>query len=165
MPGWDGTGECKAAVSIRGGARLRGTFGSVPGNERSLSGIGFRSVRRLLSITLLLLLVLPSLAATLLQNTDANVPVCCRAKGNHHCMMLPELVTRDGMAVRMARERCPAFPKWTAWVSSPLSPAALAQSGISVVVISPNAILQAEAHYRFAWSRSRQRRGPPSLLS
>ena len=121
---------------------------------------------RLISITLLLLFVLPSFAASLLQNTDANVPVCCRAKGKHHCMMmLPETVSRDGMAVSVIREKCPAFPKSTTWASSQLSAAPQAQSGISAIVTSPSAILQAEAHYRIAWSRSRQKRGPPSLLS
>jgi hypothetical protein len=122
-------------------------------------------VRRLLSITLLLLFVLPSFAASLLQNTDSNVPVCCRAKGKHHCMMMvPETVSRGGVSISVVREKCPAFPKSTAWASSQLT-VPQSQSGIAAIVTSPNAILQAEAHYRIAWSRSRQKRGPPSLLS
>ena len=129
-------------------------------------------MRRLLSIALLLLFLLPSFAASFLQSTDANLPACCRAKGKHHCMMgmmgmrmAQETASRRGFTVGILWEKCPLFPKSTAWGSSQPGTAPPAQSGPVALVTAPNAILQAEAHYRIAWSRSRQKRGPPPLLA
>ena len=118
-------------------------------------------VRRVLSITLFLLLLLPSFVASLLQTSDASVPVCCRAKGKHHCMMVTKMDSSRDTAADAIRERCPAFPKATAWASSQVGTARPSHSEFAIIVTTPGAILQAEVSYRIAWSRSRQKRGPP----
>jgi len=126
--------------------------------------IGFREVRRVLSITLLVLFLWPYLAASFLQTTEASLPMCCRAKGKHHCMMAAMTRSRQGVAVGIVREKCPAFPKATAWSRSQPGTAQQEQSDCVKIVADPNVIRQIEAEYRIAWSRSRQKRGPSSLL-
>lgn len=121
-------------------------------------------MRRFLSTTLLLLLVLPAFAAALLQTTDVDVPMCCKAKGKHHCLMsIPERVSKGGIAAGVVRENCPSLPRPSVSASSQLT-SPQEQLGLAVTVTSPKPILQAEARYRSLWGRSRQKRGPPTLL-
>ena len=122
-------------------------------------------MRRVLSITLFVLLLLPTFWASLFQTTGETVPVCCRAKGKHHCMMMAELSSKLGSVTGVIGERCPAYPKGTAWSSSQPGTLRPNQSETVPVQAAPSTSLKAETFYRIAWSRSRQKRGPPSFLS
>ena len=128
---------------------------------------GILTVRRIVCITLLLLVGLP-LISPLFAATRAvsDLPACCRRDGRHHCMMLSvdQTLTTGGahhhfMAMH---ERCP------------FDPAAVQTTGVHLLSSPrPQAIAaalhnncafritQAEALYRISFDRARQKRGPP----
>jgi hypothetical protein len=134
--------------------------------ERSLRYT--HQVRQILSIFLVLLIGFPLVAPMFAAIPEANLPACCRKNGAHHC---------DGMAMEMmhaapsghvfsdAGGLCPFYPKSTAAVQ--LHPVFLASSQVRFadVVAHPTGQPQTEARYRIAYSRSRQKRGPPVILS
>lgn len=66
-------------------------------------------MRRALSISLILLLWMPALAALLPGSEDVRLPLCCRRAGAHHCAMDSGQDAGSGTAVR-ASSRCSQFP-------------------------------------------------------
>ncbi|MGH9596895.1 MAG: hypothetical protein ACRD3K_08875, partial [Edaphobacter sp.] len=69
-------------------------------------------MRRLLSIALLAVFGLPFVSPlfALTATSDANLPVCCRRNGRHHCMMSAEeraTLSPDTQAFNAPPERCP----------------------------------------------------------
>jgi hypothetical protein len=119
----------------------------------------------MMALTVAFLIGLPLFASFLPFNAATTLPVCCRRSGQHHCMgAMPESAATDqGPAV--VAPRCPRFP------AASLLPQTLAfvaydanSTGIDLFV-RPAALPQAEARYRIAFARSRQKRGPPVLLS
>ncbi|HEV2688034.1 MAG TPA: hypothetical protein VGV35_05755 [Bryobacteraceae bacterium] len=91
------------------------------------------------------------------------LPPCCRRDGKHHCAMTDMIAAADETpSVRPAP--CPLFPKQgvTANIAS-ATPAPPTQVFVTLVLTEPAAKAQTEALYRISHSRSRQKRGPPSL--
>ena len=131
------------------------------------------------SAVLLLLLFSLSLTATFaLADSESKLPECCRRAGKHHCASMAsmdpgmEASMQDGMqqssgpAVRPAAAKCPYSPH--GGPSSPYGKIPLARAARIVVaplVSHPAGAAQTEALYRISFSRVRQKRGPPSLLS
>ena len=66
-------------------------------------------MRRALSISLILLLWMPALAALLPGSEDVRLPFCCRRQGVHHCAMDSGQDAGSGHAVK-ATSRCSQFP-------------------------------------------------------
>ncbi len=70
-------------------------------------------MRRALSISLIVLLWLPAVAALLPGSGDARLPFCCRRSGAHHCAMDAETNSAQtgstGLTVK-APSRCAQFP-------------------------------------------------------
>lgn len=66
-------------------------------------------MRRALSISLILLLWMPALAALLPGSEDVRLPFCCRRQGAHHCAMDSGQNADSGPAVK-ASSRCSQFP-------------------------------------------------------
>ena len=128
---------------------------------RPLSEAHNARVRRVLASLLLAVFSFLPLAPLLLAD-DSNLPACCRRLGAHHCA----LASMDTHGVSLIQQRCAQFP---------LGGAALAASGMAAVTSSqvvfaavvnhPAAHAQTEALYRVSFSRVRQKRGPPALLS
>ena len=111
-------------------------------------------------------LIGPALIAS---DTESNLPSCCRRAGKHHCAVLGLADSQDlpsGPAARATREKCPKFPNSGAvpgYSKTVLLKAALT---LSASLTSHSAVQsQAEAPYRASFSRSRQKRGPPILLT
>lgn len=121
-----------------------------------------RNVHRLAAVLAILVisfaLIAPAVASA---GISASVPVCCRAHGRHQCSMNLD----PHHAERGVRAACP-------YSDSQVS--GLAHSGS--VWLAPNyeasasGLLwkniqqgQTEAGYRISFSRSRQKRGPPSF--
>jgi hypothetical protein len=101
------------------------------------------------------LLVLPVFAVS----SPSNLPACCRNNGKHHCQMKPVA------GFSAVGERCPFYQQ-----SSPISPFAAYQAASSPAIFAglvahPALCPQTEAGYRASQYRSRQKRGPPALLS
>src|SRR5579859_2814767 len=122
-------------------------------------------VRRILSISLLLVMSL-SLVAPLLASVPASkLPMCCRRNGVHHCSGTVVDISGDGSRVKLVGPRCPMNPKAVPashgqqkWTLGP------EQSQFAAVVAHPSARPQTEARYRISFGRSRQKRGPPSFF-
>ncbi len=129
-------------------------------------------LRRLLPILLLAAFLLPMFAPLLAfgQSSESQLPACCRRMGKHHCAMT--MAEKSQSAMNTA-------PWWTAPVDRcPYCPASVApghfdetlasapaQAIYAEMVSHPSGVAQTESKRRIAQDRSRQKRGPPSLLS
>lgn len=126
-------------------------------------------VRRLLSISLLLLLTLTLVSPLFAASTaDANVPACCRRDGRHQCTMAAAISQRStGNAseteTASVHESCPYNPAAPAAISLPFVSDEI-QTAVSAGIVSSSAPLaQTEVSLRISIDRSHQKRGPPSL--
>lgn len=125
------------------------------------------AVRRVSAISLLVALSYSLIAPALFADPESNLPECCRRKGAHQCSMgAPDGVPSDGAAFRVAA-RCPACPVAPAVAATDTAVALAGSSGtvFASLVSHPSVQPQTEAQYRVSFSRSRQKRGPPALLS
>jgi hypothetical protein len=128
------------------------------------------SLRRLSSIPLVVLLLsaflFPMVAPALA--SDSAVPACCRRNGKHHCGMLQaeklQAATQDVRATAPV-ERCPFQQKSLGVAHHDLSTSAVAATNTIALIQEPTAPSQAECLRRISFDRSRQKRGPPVVLS
>jgi hypothetical protein len=128
------------------------------------------SLRRLSSIPLVVLLLsaflFPMVAPALA--SDSAVPACCRRNGKHHCGMLQaeklQAATQDVRATAPV-ERCPFQQKSLGVAHHDLSTSAVAATNTIALIQEPTAASQAECLRRISFDRSRQKRGPPVVLS
>jgi hypothetical protein len=124
-------------------------------------------MRRLLALFLLAVFSFPLIAPAIPADAESKLPACCRRHGKHHCaMMMDDAASTTGVSVGSVEPRCPLYP------NSPSSPAGqyvavLRSSGaiFGAIVSHPAIQLQTQAGYRVSFSRSRQKRGPPVVLS
>ena len=120
-------------------------------------------MRRMLAITIALLLGFTLTAPLFVASSSTMVPECCRRNGMHHCMGQMMDPGAD-QAFSSIAPKCPRFP-----VASPaprldsLVPNRALSAGIALFV-RPASLPQTEARYRIAYARSRQKRGPPVIL-
>jgi hypothetical protein len=125
-------------------------------------------VRRLLSITLLLLFSLPLISPVLAlaAGSDANLPACCRRNGVHHCIMkLPQAdVSGHGPAFSAIPQTCPGFPAIVTSVRHGDLSFYHASLIFAELVAHPSIKAQTQARARVALDRSRHKRGPPTDL-
>lgn len=76
-------------------------------------------MRRALSISLILLLWLPALAALMPGAAEARLPFCCRRQGAHHCAMEAVAAQAEDTGsgpIARAPSHCPEFPQLPATV-------------------------------------------------
>jgi Protein of unknown function (DUF2946). len=128
-------------------------------------------VRRILSISLLLLLTLPLVSPLLAASiADANVPACCRRDGKHHCMMVGMMAARSASDASQTKSAtahgsCPYTLVASVAINLPFVPdefrAAISASTLS----SATDPIPAESARQISLDRSHQKRGPPSLNS
>jgi hypothetical protein len=128
--------------------------------------------RRLLSILLFWATLFPLIVPALTTGAmgQSTLPACCRRGGTHHCNMSPEfralLERLDGSTrISAVPEQCPYRQHSLAAVhlQTPTPGASASYAAFSLQEPSPAA--QAECLRRISFDRSRQKRGPPSLLS
>lgn len=125
-------------------------------------------MRRILSISLILLLWLPAFAVVLPDVSESRLPFCCRRNGAHHCAMSAEAATGADTAsgqtnspVFSAPSRCPQFPVNMAATTGPqFLGAGWAASGpaLAVSLFVPGASHESA---RSAQLRTPSDRGPP----
>jgi hypothetical protein len=129
-----------------------------------------RALRRLLAITLLALLGLPFVQPlfAMTARSEANLPVCCRRDGKHHCMISvaerSQLVSRDAQFQTPA-EKCPYCPTSIAVVHGNTFIPPTAQAIFAGLIAHPAVAAQTESQLRISRDRSRQKRGPPASSS
>ena len=127
------------------------------------------SVRRLLALSLLLIFSLP-LASPLLAlsaNSDANLPICCRRNGAHHCQMKMQRTNasagRD--VISSIPVKCPFYPRAATLVRH--NDARIhSNSGILVELVHHATIkFPTYTFGRIALDTAWQKRGPPSYAA
>src|SRR5579884_2542356 len=120
------------------------------------------AVRRFPAILLLLLfsagLFLPAFATS----SDSKLPACCGRDGQHHCQT-PADGSASGALIQAA---CPVFPLAAAsQAHAKVTGVRPARTVFAIIVAHVSARERAKATARFFFSRTRQKRGPPTLLS
>ena len=129
--------------------------------------------RRVLSILLFWATLFPVIAPALSTGAlgQSTLPACCRRDGKHHCEMSAEaralLLHEDNGSTRIGAppEQCPYRQRSLAasHLQTLTSGAATTHAAFTLRELSPAA--QAECLRRISFDRSRQKRGPPSLLA
>jgi hypothetical protein len=126
-------------------------------------------VRKFLSILLLAFFGLPFMSPLFALATDvqSNAPACCRRNGAHHC--LGHMTEHAGASNREIQigaqaQKCPYSPKAVAATHPNLLATGTSSAVFAGIVSHPTGIAQTESKRRISCDRSRQKRGPPSLL-
>jgi hypothetical protein len=130
-------------------------------------------MRRLLSILLFWAILFPMVAPALTSGAmgDSMLPACCHRGGMHHCMMSPEeratLIRELEGVVRFGAipEQCPYSQRSLAAAHLQVFSTGATSTHAFGTLREPSAMAQAECLRRISFDRSRQKRGPPSLLS
>jgi hypothetical protein len=123
-------------------------------------------VSRLLAIALLLVFACDTTLPALLADGESNLPACCRRDGKHHCamMQMSEQPENTGQTWSTLSVKCPMFPRRSvASFIDQSAPPPVAQFA-GAVIQHPVTKAQTEVLYRISHSRTRQKRGPPSLV-
>jgi hypothetical protein len=129
-------------------------------------------LRRLLSIVLFWATLFPMVAPAFAAGAagQSTLPACCRRGGKHHCMMSAEeralLMGESGGAIRVGAppEQCPYSQRSLAVAHLQVFTPGAAAIHAEFLFHKPSAAAQAECLRRISFDRSRQKRGPPSLL-
>jgi hypothetical protein len=124
-------------------------------------------VRRLLAITLSLLFSFPLISPlfALTGDASANLPICCRRNGAHHCGVNMAMNTSgSGLKLIPRPEHCPAYPQATNAVPHLQLAVPTASLLFAEAVSHPSVKPQIQALARIARDRSRHKRGPPVSL-
>src|ERR1700730_5858509 len=124
-------------------------------------------VRRALATTLLVLFSFSLIGPGVFADSESPLPECCRRLGQHHCVLMGASTQDEssGSALKNAGDKCPFFPVgWS--VSANTYPLFLGARRIILtsLVSHPAGQTQIEARHRISFSRSSQKRGPPSLF-
>ena len=126
-------------------------------------------MRRILSISLLLLFMLPLVSPLFAASTaDANVPVCCRLNGDHHCMMakIAQPSSSDTSVTNAAsiQASCPYNLVAPAAINLPFVPDEIQTAIFAGIISDPARPTQSQVRIRIPFGRSQQKRGPPSPI-
>ena len=122
-------------------------------------------LRRNLALLLLAVMISPIVALLLASSPESNLPACCRRNGKHHCAIMspePERSSRPSLYAC----RCPEYPNLSFLSGSRLVYFALSRNAsFSPPVPRPTIALSARSFDVERFSRSSQKRGPPTVLS
>lgn len=131
------------------------------------SGVELTPLRCLSAILLLGVFSSSLIVPVVSADPKPKLPACCRPDGKHRCSMMAATESPEsGAVIRNAAAKCPFFPteKSTPAAAKASVPAPSPQIWVPAVRHC-DAVEQAEARYRVSFSRTRQKRGPPSFLS
>ena len=122
-------------------------------------------MRRWLTIPMLLLFLLPFVSGFFgAGEADASLPMCCRKDGKHHCGMFGEQSSPNDK-VSVIGEKCPYSPAALNIIVLPSFAPSTAAAIFAEVAQHASIAPQTDARRRISYDRSRQKRGPPSLLA
>ena len=121
-------------------------------------------MRRALASLLLALFSFPLIVPVLRADDASNLPSCCRRAGKHHCSGGSESAPQEGLSP--VQPKCCNYPATMAipghWNVAFLKDSPSTSASLLNYSSTPAEI---EAKYRVSFSRSRQKRGPPTFLS
>lgn len=129
-------------------------------------------MRRLLSISLLLLLTLPIVSPLFAATaSEASIPACCRRNGKHHCDMGTAMATANpqssgnpAIQSTTLREKCPYLLTVQAPAHLLFTPDQV-QPVLHTGLLSHQAVhAQTIALLQISFDRSHHKRGPPAPL-
>ena len=126
-------------------------------------------VRRIFSISLLLLFMLPLVSPLFAASTaDMNVPACCRRNGKHHCMMRAAIAqgfSSNGAQTKSAtlQESCPYRLAVHAAINLSFYPDHTQARAFAHSIRPAAQPTRTRASLRLFLDRSHPKRGPPSL--
>src|SRR5215472_15155138 len=121
-------------------------------------------MRRVLSMSLILLFWLPAVSALLPGAADVRLPFCCRRQGAHHCEMAAiagGLMDHSGPALT-APSHCPLFPASLPATTSPVFAAGGAKADWPALASSMVSRVARREAARAGRLRAQLDRGPPS---
>jgi hypothetical protein len=126
-------------------------------------------MRRVLSISLILLYWLGPLASILPASDDSRLPACCRRHGAHHCAMSDALAARmaeaaSGTLVLAAPSHCPMYPGGAIATTGPGHALASSPATPPLLVVQPQAPVADPSAACLNPVRTRAGHGPPSLI-
>jgi hypothetical protein len=129
-------------------------------------------VRRASAISLLMTICFSLIVPAVVAESQPNLPTCCRKTGVHHCSMgsmgsaAKDEAPVGESSVRAIRRSCSAFPSATAVPATAHVAFVKDSSAIFAAPVSRLSIqFQTEVLFRISFSRARQKRGPPTILS
>ncbi|HEY1985085.1 MAG TPA: hypothetical protein VGG85_06735 [Terracidiphilus sp.] len=117
-------------------------------------------MRRIVSISVMLLLWLGPLAALLPGSDESRLPFCCRRHGAHHCAM-PDEQTQGSTPSWAAPSRCPQFPASAPAIIAPhfaITDPSAREAGELTGRLSPPTTRESDCSGR---PRTQEDRGPP----
>ncbi len=123
-------------------------------------------MRRMLAILLMALFSLSLISpAVFALDSESKLPTCCRRNGKHHCATTPsQSESSQGPSVQAGR--CPFFPAATSVPASrTVGLSGISQTAFAQLISHPASRPRTDAFYRISYSRARQKRGPPVVLS
>jgi hypothetical protein len=113
---------------------------------------------------LLVLFGFPLIVPAIRVESESKLPSCCRREGKHHCGIAH--TSSQGTSGATLREKCPNYPGVSALpVFSNTILLNATQVFFASILKHPSVHSQTEALQRISFSRSRQKRGPPKLVS
>jgi hypothetical protein len=124
-------------------------------------------VAKFIASALLLILACDTALPALLAGPESNLPACCRRDGKHHCAMMGMLEQQQensGPSWNTVAKKCPLFPRATvAFFADPCTP--IPATGFAGLLSGASVVkAQSEVLFHVSHSRTRQKRGPPSLV-
>jgi hypothetical protein len=126
-------------------------------------------LRRASAISLLLTICFSLIVPAVFAESQPNLPTCCRKTGVHHCSMASMAKDEAPVgesSVRAIRRSCSAYPVATAVPATAHVAFLKDSSAIFAAPVSRLSIqFQTEVLFRISFSRARQKRGPPIILS
>ncbi len=122
-------------------------------------------MRRWLAIPMLFMFLLPLVSGFLgISEAEASLPACCRRGGQHHCDLMGDPSSDNKSAISI-REKCPYSPAALSVVVLPSFAPPTSAAIFAEVMQHASVAPQTDARRRISFDRSRQKRGPPSLLA
>lgn len=123
-------------------------------------------LKKLLAIALLAVFGLPFATPLLALSApaDANLPLCCRRNGAHHCAgMGMREAAESAPHFRRPVERCPYAPATVSAAANLVLAAPSSKRELFTVRTTAHLLAQSQDVPRLASARSHQQRGPPAL--
>lgn len=96
---------------------------------------------------------------------EGKLPACCRRDGKHRCAMTAPSTQTGGLNLEAVRPKCAQYPSRSSEAPVVVHYAAPAASAMEIALTLDSVVEQTDAQGRISFSRSRQKRGPPSPLS
>ena len=125
-------------------------------------------MRRAIAISLMMLFSWTLIAPLIAQNSEANLPACCRRNGKHHCMCRMHRMGQHGgnqKGFTAVSEKCPYCPASVGTVYSPTGKPEASGAFYAETVFCSAHARQSDAYSRNAFLRSHPKRGPPTPLA